>query len=258
MSNYCKPSKVHRLKLTYFPIHGRGASIRFVLFIRKIPYDEDLINMLEFIKMKQSGDLEWSGLPMLTLYDKDDNNLDRIGQSNAILKYVTTMAQIGDNYVDNDNGKFYHLYPTKEPVICLRIDEILCALEDLGGNKVEYVGLSKDAIKIKLKKEWESKQSIFWSNFDKKLVKNGTKYGLKQCTHFVGNLMTIADIRIYFALLTRVNAKDTIAYYMIKKKDKRFENLLLFFQTMKSNPLIVEFENHWQPNWKQFPPKPKL
>merc|ERR1719334_412009 len=67
---------------------------------------------------KAQGKRRWSGIPELTLHDKDGNDVATIGQSNVCLTLI---------------GKMGGLYPEGNRVQQALIDEILAACEDTMG-----------------------------------------------------------------------------------------------------------------------------
>eukprot|EP01083_Nonionella_stella_P217589 781112_1 len=172
------------IKVTYFNVPGRGHPIRTALYLSDIPYEEELLEWDPFVEMRNRDELEWFGLPELTLTFKDGNSV-KVGQSTAILTYV---------------GKLGGLYP-KDALIQLYVDELLNAVEDLGNiMRPSYKEQNKDK-QLEMRKglvdDKTHKGITYWfRKFEAKLKKNaqdnrGSKY-------FVGSEMTVADLKLYY------------------------------------------------------------
>uniref|UniRef100_K3W6R3 Glutathione S-transferase n=1 Tax=Globisporangium ultimum (strain ATCC 200006 / CBS 805.95 / DAOM BR144) TaxID=431595 RepID=K3W6R3_GLOUD len=105
---YAIQHTVPKLKLTYFPRPGRGEPIRLALHIAGIPFEDERITPEELAVRKPS--LPFNQLPVLEV------DGDVIAQSLAILRYVGTLSG---------------LYPTNDPVLAFKIDELFCLIDDL-------------------------------------------------------------------------------------------------------------------------------
>ena len=117
-------------RLTYFPIHGRALPIRLAAILNGIEWEDHLIRRDEFINKKENNKQyipRWNGLPEITFYnnDKQPKNNIIVGQSTALLRYI---SQLKNN---NDNDNNYNLYPINNKFDCLLVDEIMDSIEDM-------------------------------------------------------------------------------------------------------------------------------
>ena len=79
-----KPS----FRITYYPVHGRGAPLRAAASIGGISYENKLITPDEQKKLKTEGEMRWSGVPQLTIIGEGDKDLITVAQSNSCLRYI--------------------------------------------------------------------------------------------------------------------------------------------------------------------------
>ena len=96
----------NKLKLVYYPIHGRALPIRLAFAVSGIEYENVFIPFAEWTQKKQT--IPGGVIPVLEVGDKV------LGQSNAILNYVCGLAG---------------LVPA-DPFQRAQVDEVLCSLED--------------------------------------------------------------------------------------------------------------------------------
>ena len=79
------------MKLYYFNLKGRAESIRAILSIAKVPFEDVRVPFEEFAKMKEAGKFEFGQMPALEL---EDGRI--LSQSLSIIRWC---------------GKKYGLYP---------------------------------------------------------------------------------------------------------------------------------------------------
>ena len=103
------------LSITYFPVNGRGAALRAACIIGGISYEDNIITFDQLPQQKQDGLRRWSGIPEITIYNKQNAKISCIGQSNTCLRYIGTITG---------------LYPTN-PLQAALVDEILDSVEDI-------------------------------------------------------------------------------------------------------------------------------
>jgi len=89
------------LKLTYFDDNkGRNELVRLILAVGKIPYEDHLIGFKEYTKMRDSNELPYGQLPVLTVTNNADAPTSGIsqeqkhvyGQSCAIARFAAKKA----------------------------------------------------------------------------------------------------------------------------------------------------------------------
>ena len=79
-----KPS----FQIIYYGFGGRAAPLRAAATIGGLSYQDYFESKEEHKKAKAEGKRRWSGLPELTVFDKDGKELITIGQSNSCLRYI--------------------------------------------------------------------------------------------------------------------------------------------------------------------------
>jgi len=102
-------------------------------------------------------------------------------------------------------GKASHLYPT-DPLEALEVDEILDAIEDYVSSKIAPTmnpTLTEEKRKEMRLEIANTSAPDFFSRMEKVLERNGTK----ENTWAVSKKMTIADLKIYYAMLTIKSGK---------------------------------------------------
>jgi len=64
----CKSSEAPKLKLTYFSDNkGRNELARLIFAVGKTPYEDNLIGLKEYTQMRESNELPYGQLPILTI-----------------------------------------------------------------------------------------------------------------------------------------------------------------------------------------------
>jgi len=171
--------------ITYFGIGGRAAPLRAAAFISGLSYRDRFLSGKQHGMQKAQGKRRWSGIPELTLHDKDGNDVATIGQSNVCLTLI---------------GKMGGLYPEGNRVQQALIDEILAACEDTMGLLAPSFPV-KDADKkkaMRLALMEPGKFPYWFQKFENRFTENearGCKNGF-----VVGDTMTIADLKLYLHL----------------------------------------------------------
>lgn len=96
-------------KLIYFGIPGRGEAIRLALTIGGVEFEDKRVPFQDWGKVKATT--PWGTVPVLELADGS-----QLAQARSILRFV---------------GKATGLYPSEQPLLAQRVDELMDALEDL-------------------------------------------------------------------------------------------------------------------------------
>ena len=171
-------------RISYFGFGGRAAPLRLAAFLGELSYEDNFESFDEHGQAKKNGTRRWSGIPELTIFDKEGNEVVTVGQSNACLRYIGTLAGL---YPDN-------------PVERVLVDELLDSVEDMihmmSPSIKEKDKDKKKAARLKL---MEADKLPYWLNkFEKRLEEN-EKRGF-QNGYFVGNGVTIADLKFYYQI----------------------------------------------------------
>jgi len=88
-----------------------------------------------------------------------------------------------------------NLYP-KDALLALQVDEIIDALEDFQGSIGATMSLGEEAKKEKRLEIVNTSGPKFLTNLEKVLERNG----IKENTYVAGKNITIADIKLYYAV----------------------------------------------------------
>jgi len=98
-----------KLKVTYWNMSGRAEAIRLALFISNIPFEDERVSREAYHAMKPN--LPYHQFPVMTIDEKV------VAQSQAMLRYA---------------GSLGGLYPTTDRFAATQVDEVLCAVDDMG------------------------------------------------------------------------------------------------------------------------------
>ena len=165
------------MKFEYFGAHGRGMMIRMTLDYCQVAYEDDTMDMGEWMKRKATGNYTWNQVPCLTT---DDGT--QLVQSNAIMRYI------GKSF-KGKNGE--NLYPCHEdPELTWEIDNLMETMEDMVGGINKFMVPFIPAYK---EKDLHFTTFIletfpkFLATLEASIEKNGGSY-------LLGNNVTLADI----------------------------------------------------------------
>ena len=134
-------------RITYFPFQGRAGCLRAAASLGGISYEDEFTSHQEHKQAKEDGTRRWSGLPELTVFDKDGKELCQIGQSNSCLRYI---------------GKLTGSYP-ENPVERALVDEVLDSCEDLYGLVFPTFFIKDDEEKKKARKQGKCGKCLEWT-----------------------------------------------------------------------------------------------
>jgi len=166
--------KPRELKIVYFPFAGKAGSIRAACKLAKVPCNNKIVHLDEFLAMKPN--LPFGQVPVVEL--NSDGN--QICQSRAILRYL---------------GKLAGLYPA-DPLRALKVDEFVDSCEDVVEPLRRMLRERDRRKKAKIQAEIFAPDSQFRkqvANLEKLMVRHGGPYA-------VGKSMTIADLALFHRL----------------------------------------------------------
>ena len=149
-----KQTQPSRITLTYFPLRGRGETIRLALEAFQIDYLDNQISGEEWsIEKTQKNKFPFGKLPQLT------DNEKNIVESNAILLYIQRKVAKLSN--EDDQSK---------------LEQFIFALEDIRKAYGEFAYNSK--LNDEDKRNYiENKIPSFFAPFEQILISNGGFYG---------------------------------------------------------------------------------
>eukprot|EP00483_Globobulimina_turgida_P000953 UN00955 len=171
------------IRISYFPMQGRAGALRAAAAVGGLSYEDEFVSFEEQKQAKADGKRRWTGLPEMTLFSKEGREVQRIGQSNACLRYI---------------GGLSGLYPTRNRLFRAYVDEIIDSIEDvikmISSSIHEKDEEKKKTMRLALMKD--DKLPFWFSKFEQRFAENGRK-GNKN-GYFVGDNLTVADIKFYF------------------------------------------------------------
>lgn len=201
-------------RLVYFNFRGRAEPIRLAFHIGGINFDDHRIEMKDWPALKPKTPL--GTMPYLEIDGKT------IGQSNSCLLYAGLRA--GNGLVPDD---FFAR---------AKVDEVLNYVEDvvtgaLGPTFRLPDGPEKIAARQALITE-DGALTAFFKHLSGLLATNGTGY-------FVGDGLTIADLKIYTALQMFTSGRlDGIAASYVFDN---YPSIKAFSEKVESNPKVSEW-----------------
>jgi prostaglandin-H2 D-isomerase / glutathione transferase len=156
---------------TYFPMPGRGETVRLLLALGHVAFTDNRVPGKDWGALKPST--PWGQMPFLTLRDGRT-----LAQARAVARFVA-------QHVGMYPADFYQ---------AARVDELLDALEDIGG--INGVGRGKE----QAEKEADRLAAVspggkihaLLTKIDAFIGEHGDGAG-----HSVGNALTVADVHVF-------------------------------------------------------------
>jgi glutathione S-transferase len=163
--------KSSAIRLHYFGINGRAASIRAILHSQNVQFDDVKYTFESWANVKKSGDFEFEQMPMLEI----DGN--KLSQTYAICLYLAR------NY-NLLGSSLYEEY---------MINSLVCSFDDIHPSVLEIMFPKTDEQKANIatntKNFLTTKAPFFMKIWEARYNTNGTNY-------MVGKGFTLADIFI--------------------------------------------------------------
>ena len=221
-------------RITYYGFQGRAGCLRAAASLGGIAYEDVFESGEEHKKAKEDGTRRWSGLPEVTVFDKDGKELCKLGQSNSCLRYI---------------GKLAGLYPDNAVERAL-IDEILDSSEDVYGVVSPTIAIKdeekKKTARLKL---MEADKLPYWLNkFESRLQENekrGNKNG-----YFVGDKITIADLKAYY--MFNFATSGNLDYIDGVKLLEPVKRVTAFIAKIKGDDNMKKFEEAFAASTKEY------
>ena len=158
---------MHRIRLTYFDLPGRGEVARLAMFLGGIDFEDRRVTFAEWPTVKP--ETPFGGIPVLEVDGEE------VAQSNGINRFV---------------GKLAGLYPT-DPWQAALCDEAMDAVEDIGTQIVATFGIrGKEKLKAKRQSLADGPISFYLARLQRRLKARGGQY-------FADNRLTIADLKVF-------------------------------------------------------------
>eukprot|EP00041_Stephanoeca_diplocostata_P013017 m.221412 g.221412 ORF g.221412 m.221412 type:complete len:484 (+) comp19188_c0_seq3:291-1742(+) len=201
----------HTMRLTYFDGNGRADPIRLALRISEIPFEDERIQLRDWMGMRDSGDrdLPLCQLPTLTV------NTTVYCQSMAQLRFV---------------GRLSGLYPT-DPLAQLCVDEIVDTCQEVLNRAPNAHDMNaKRALRESYAAKHMSKAFKF---INCRLASSMAEYGKTTCC--CGTDLSIADLTLYaLCRLITLGEFDHVSPAFVDAT--RFPALAAVLQTIQQHP----------------------
>lgn len=207
-----RKNNMPKLKLVYFDIGGRAEAIRLALHSAGIEFEDERIGKEEL--MKRKPDLPFGQLPIMHIGEQVVGS-----QSGALLRYV---------------GRLSQTYPL-DPIAALKVDEVICGLEDAQTSLIGTFSLEGDA-KIAAREELiKGKMLNQMQAVEVRVGKHSRAAGF--C---VGDSLTIADVTVYtFLTWGMMGVLDGIPASFFEQ----FTNLMAVVAKVKETKGCTEYLN---------------
>jgi len=166
------------LRLRYFSFPGRAEAIRDALRIGRIDFIDEQLSHEQFARCREAGEFPFGGVPVLVI--ETDNGTQCVSQSNAILHFA---------------GHLSGLYPSQDPLLALRVDEVFGVTEDIGaliGPSLHEEDIDR---KMSMRRELANETLPYWMGCLNQLLLDNGATG-----YLVGDDLTVADLRLFWLI----------------------------------------------------------
>jgi glutathione S-transferase len=201
---------MHKLKLTYFDLHGgRGEVARLAMFIGGIEFEDHRVKFQDWPALKPSTPL--GGIPVLEVDGQE------LVQSNGINRFV---------------GKLAGLYPS-DPLQAAFCDEAMDAVEDIS-IQLSATFYIKDEAEKKAKRQAlaDGPLTFYLTRLAQRLAARGGEY-------FADNRLTVADLKVF--LWIRHLKSGNVDHIPADLPDRVAPSLVAHFERIKAHPRIKEY-----------------
>ncbi|CAI2376205.1 unnamed protein product [Moneuplotes crassus] len=189
------PSKI---KLSYFPFHGRVEPIRMLLLHKGVEFEDDHVDLMGWIggsELKQEA--EYGQLPILEYGEK------KYVQSVAIMRFL---------------ARQFGYYPLDDFEKQYEVDNVMDSFSDYNFGLIKaYTATEVKAKNEGLKSFFSTHSMTFFKSWDTRIKENGTGYA-------VGDSWTAAD----FSILAITHTMYTHSHW-----NHMYDNLLDSYTTLK-------------------------
>eukprot|EP00286_Rhodomonas_abbreviata_P019791 CAMPEP_0181309482 /NCGR_PEP_ID=MMETSP1101-20121128/12036_1 /TAXON_ID=46948 /ORGANISM="Rhodomonas abbreviata, Strain Caron Lab Isolate" /LENGTH=223 /DNA_ID=CAMNT_0023415967 /DNA_START=19 /DNA_END=690 /DNA_ORIENTATION=- len=206
-------SAISGSELIYFPVAGRGESIRLAFKVGGIEFTDTRVAFPQWKEMKPTT--PWGAMPMLKLSDGT-----MIAQQRAILRMVS---------------KHTGLYPT-DPLAAAKVDELMDAVEDLQV-KVNAAGQGLEQAEKEAKRKEACESGVVFdllTKLDAYIAKNGSG------GYAVGDKLTCADLMIF---TTSCGIISGMFDGVPETTFDPFKNVQALRKAVANHPKVVEYHD---------------
>lgn len=201
---------MYDLRLDYFDFDGgRGEAARIALAMGNIPFDDHRIPMAEWKTRRQDEPL--FAVPVLHVDGVP------ITQSNSINRFV---------------GRLTGLYP-EDPVLALRCDEVMDAVEDVVVKVVPTIFMKDEAEKKAARERLaDGEVKLYLEYFQSLLERSSGDY-------FVDDQFTVADLKVF--LWARNLSSGTLDYVPTDIVEKNAPNVAEHCKRIAAEPSVKAY-----------------
>jgi glutathione S-transferase len=198
-----------KIKLTYFDFDGgRGEPARLALHIGGVAFEDHRIPGKDWPAFRDRT--PFFAMPILEIDGKS------VTQSNTINRYV---------------GKLTGLYP-KDDWQALEVDEVMDAVEDIGGRIAQTMDLAPEAKKQAREELVAGRLTRYLEQMQSRLAAAGGEY-------FADGRLTVADLKVYmWTRWLRSGALDHIPKDLV---DRVAPLLVKHFERVANHPAVAEY-----------------
>jgi glutathione S-transferase len=166
------------LRLRYFDFPGRAEAIRDALRIGRIDFIDERLTHEQFGRCREAGEFPFGGVPVMVI--ETDDGTQCVSQSSAILHFA---------------GHLSGLYPSRDPLLALKVDEVFGVVEDIGaliGPSLHEADIDR---RMAMRRELAEETLPYWMGcLNRFLLDNG------YTGYLVGDELTVADLRLYWLI----------------------------------------------------------
>ena len=164
------------LRLRYFSFPGRAEPIRDALRIGRIEFIDEQLTFEQFGRCREAGEFPFGGVPVMVI--ETDDGTQCVSQSNAILHFA---------------GQLSGLYPAQDPLLALKVDEVLSVVEDISWLIEPSLDEADIDRKMSMRGELADETLPYWMGcLNQRLVDNGST------GYVVGDDLTVADLKLFW------------------------------------------------------------
>jgi len=171
------------MKVTYYDIPALGEPIRMLLELSGKSWEDNRIGFKDWPEIKPTT--KWGNIPMINAPDGQE-----LHQTKAMVRFLASQVAVTG---------FAPLYPSKDPVTCFKIDEVIEVMEDVRGKLVPTFSIKdqaeKEAARAALLAD-DGAVTVLLSRLEANTPEGGNmvSYGT------LGAAFTVADLWVFFFL----------------------------------------------------------
>ena len=186
------------MKLEYFGVHGRALSIRWLLHVLNVEYEDVKLDFPTFGANKAAGKYKYGQVPMFV-----DNDGNELYHTVSIMKWISQTQGDGS------------MYPTDDAMACYNIDTVIAESNAFQATSRDFSIRQMPGYLNKENRDQKFTEYItevfpaFMKKFEERLSKSSGKF-------ICGEKMTLADFHIA-GVMFRVGLNPLFEHTLILK-----------------------------------------